>query len=68
MIAAELLRQQRLLTPRGDLNAYAGQWIAVRNAEVILWAASLTELVGQAGYRQEDGVMYVPEAPTGILI
>jgi hypothetical protein len=53
------LQAEQTLAER--LEQYAGEWVAVRNHEVVAHAGSLQELREQIGQEEVEGAFKVPE-------
>lgn len=44
-----------------ELQQYAGQWVAIKDAHVIAAGSTLGELLEQVGHRKEVELLEVPE-------
>jgi len=54
-------RAQEELTPKEDLRAYAGQWVAIRRGRVVTSRPDPKELLDDPRVRPGDGLICVPE-------
>jgi hypothetical protein len=63
VIAQELVRRQRDLEPKDDLDAHAGQWVILRDGHVIAHAQELGQLVTNGQLGDGDAVLHVTDDP-----
>ena len=60
--------RQARASPKGDLKPYWGEWIAVRDREIIASGSSLAEVRSRHDVRPTDLVMPVPRPEGDFLI
>jgi hypothetical protein len=61
-------RAQDAAIPEGDLSAYEGTWIAVRDSQVIASNLDLIALYNDPAVRPDDALMAVPVDEHDVII
>jgi Family of unknown function (DUF5678) len=67
MISQELLRQQRDLEPKDDLDRYVGQWVVLRGGHVVDHAGVVQDLLERHAVIDGDALLQVPSPSESIL-
>lgn len=68
MTAQNIQRQQQAVMPKGDLAPYAGQWVALRNGEVIASDMDAKRLREHMEVREDDVLVPVGHPDRGYFI
>jgi hypothetical protein len=61
-------RAQRAAIPEGDLSAYEGMWIAVRDSHVVASNADLVALYCDPAVSPDDALMAIPVDEQDVLM
>ena len=68
MTVEEIQRHQEAAMPRGDLEPYAGKWIAVRNGEIIASDITLARLREHPEVLSSDVCHPIADAESGVML
>jgi Family of unknown function (DUF5678) len=68
MTVKEIQREQQVLMPKGDLAPYAGQWVALRNGEIIASDIDAEQLKEHLEVKDDDILVPVGHPDRGYFI
>ncbi len=68
MTIIEIQQQQEAVMPHGDLAPYAGQWVAVRDGEVIAHDVDPERLKEHSEVRAGDALIPVAYPDRGVFV